>query len=170
MHPTSIYFPYSEQFGLFLISLLNADFSSFETAYNTFFYLYGFELLKEYVPYKELTSTYSSEAKLVEIMKRVYSDCEYELREIQKNFRECVDFVYNLNGNEELKDSKINSKLVSFLITHQNDVYTYSDGIEVILDTYSSKHEEYYKYTLDQLTKELDENDSSSNKMLKFKL
>ena len=30
------------------------DFSSFDSAYDTFFYLYGFELLKEYAPYKEL--------------------------------------------------------------------------------------------------------------------
>ena len=58
-HPTSIYVPYYEQLGLFLISLLNADFSSFDSAYDTFFYLYGFELLKEYIPDKELVNTYS---------------------------------------------------------------------------------------------------------------
>lgn len=34
-----------------LINFLNADFSSFESAYNTFFYAYGFELIKEYTPY-----------------------------------------------------------------------------------------------------------------------
>ena len=159
-YPTSIYVPYYEQFGLFLISLLNADFSSFDSAYDTFFYLYGFELLKEYVPYKELEKTYSSEDALVKIMKRVYEDSLEELIEVQHNFKEFVDFIYNLNGNEKLKESKINSKFISFLITHQNDVYTYSSDIEVILDTYSNKHEEYYKYSLEELTKQLDENDS----------
>ena len=159
-HPTSIYVPYYEQFGLFLISLLNADFSSFDSAYDTFFYLYGFELLKEYVPYKELEKTYSSEDALVKIMKRVYEDSLEELIEVQHNFKEFVNFIYNLNGNGKLKESKINSKFVSFLITHQNDVYTYSSDIEVILDTYSNKHEEYYKYSLEELTKQLDENDS----------
>ena len=49
---------------------------------------------------------------------------------------------------------------IAILITHQNDVYTYSSDIEVILDTYSNKHEEYYKYSLEELTKQLDENDS----------
>lgn len=159
-HPTSIYVPYYEQFGLFLISLLNADLSSFDSAYDTFFYLYGFELLKEYVPYKELEKTYSSEDALVKIMKRVYEDSLEELIEIQHNFKEFVDFIYNLNGNEKLRESKINSKFISFLITHQNDVYTYSGDIEVILDTYSNIHEEYYKYSLEELTKQLDENDS----------
>ena len=145
---------------MFLISLLNADFSSFDSAYDTFFYLYGFELLKEYVPDKELEKTYSSEDALVKIMKRVYEDSLEELIEVQHNFKEFVDFIYNLNGNRKLKESKINSKFVSFLITHQNDVYTYSSDIEVILDTYSNKHEEYYKYSLEELTKQLDENDA----------
>lgn len=159
-HPTSIYFSFSEQFGMFLISLLNADFSNFESAYNTFFYLYGFELLKEYIPSKELETTYSSEDALVNIMEKVYEDSLGELIEIQRNFRECVDFIYNLNGNKKLEDSKYNSKFVSFLITHQNDIYTYSNDIEVILDTYSKKQEEHYKYTLESLTKQLDKDES----------
>lgn len=40
---------------------LNADFSSFEKAYKTFFFAYGFELLREYIPYKELETSYTSE-------------------------------------------------------------------------------------------------------------
>ena len=159
-HPTSIFFSYVEQFGMFLISLLNADFSNFEGAYNTFFYLYGFELLKEYVPYKELETTYPSEEALVNVMKRVYEDSFADLNEIQRNFRECVDFIYNLNGNDKLKDSKYNSKFISFLITRQNDIYTYSSDIEVILDTYSNKIEEHRKYTLGTLTKQLDKDES----------
>lgn len=159
-HPTSIYFSFKEQFGRFLINLLNADFSNFEKAYNTFFYLYGFELLKDYIPHKELETTYSSEDALVKIMKEVYEESLGKLIEVQRNFRECVDFIYNLNGNENLKDSKYNSKFVSFLITHQNDIYTYSSDIEVILDTYSNKVEEHYKYSLIDLTKQLDQDDS----------
>ena len=145
---------------MFFIILLNADFSSFDSAYDTFFYLYGFELLKEYVPYKELEKTYPAEDELVKIMQRVYEDSLEELIEVQHNFKGFVDYIYNLNGNKKLKESKINSKFISFLITHQNDVYTYSSDIEVILDTYSNKHEEYYKYSLEELTKQLDENDS----------
>lgn len=159
-HPTSIFFSYVEQFGMFLINLLNADFSTFDGAYNTFFYRYGFELLKEYVPYKELENTYSSEEALVRIMKRVYEDSFIELKEIQHNFKECVDFIYNLNGNTSLEGSKYNSKFIAFLITRQNDLYTYSSNIEVILDTYSNKDLEHRKYTLGELTKQLDKDES----------
>ena len=91
-------------------------------------------------------------------MKRVYEDAEAALYEIQSNFRECVDFVYNLNGNDELKDSEIISKFTAFLITHQNKLYTYSNDIEVILDTYSNKNDKFYGYSLEDLTKKLDSN------------
>ena len=159
-HPATILYPFAEQFGMFLISLLNADFSTFENAYNTFFYLYGFELLKEYTPEKELIGPYSNEIELLKVMKNVYEDsCSY-LTDIQSNFRKCVDFVYNLNGNEELKDSKSSSKFVASLVTHHNDVYSYSNDIDVILDTYSDKYLKYGNYSLEKLTKELDKNNS----------
>lgn len=159
-HPATILYPFSEQFGRILINLLNADFSNFDKAYNTFFYLYGFELLKEYVPAKELISTYKSEEELVKIMKRVYEDSYGYLSDMQYNFRKCVDFVYNLNGNEELKNSKPSSKFISSLVTHHNDVYSYSSDIEVILDTYSDKYLKYGNQSLNKLTEELDQDDS----------
>ena len=159
-HPATILYPFAEQFGMFLISLLNADFSTFENAYNTFFYLYGFELLKEYTPEKELIGPYSNEIALLKVMKNVYKDSYSYLTDIQFNFRKCVDFVYNLNGNEELKDSKPSSKFIASLVTHHNDVYSYSSDIEVILDTYSNKYLKYGNQSLEKLTKELDQNDS----------
>lgn len=159
-HPATILYPFAEQFGRFLISLLNADFSSFNTAYDTFFYLYGFELLKEYTPDKELMNTYSNEEELIKIMKIVYENSYGYLTDIQYNFRKCVDFIYNLNGNEELKECKATSKLIASLVTHHNDVYTYSRNIEVILDTYSDKYLKYGNQSLEKLTRELDKNDS----------
>ena len=159
-HPATILYPFAEQFGRFLISLLNADFSNFNTAYDTFFYLYGFELLKEYTPDKELMNTYSTEEELIKIMKRVYENSYGYLTDIQYNFRRCVDFIYNLNGNEELKDYKPTSKLTASLVTHHNNVYTYSSNIEVILDTYSDKYLKYGNQTIEKLTRELDKNDS----------
>ena len=92
-HPATILYPFAEQFGRLLINLLNADFSNFDNAYNTFFYLYGFELLKEYVPAKELTTTYSTEEELVKVMKGVYEDSFGYLTDMQYNFRKCVDFI-----------------------------------------------------------------------------
>lgn len=159
-HPATILYPFAEQFGRFLISLLNADFSNFNTAYDTFFYLYGFELLKEYIPDKELMNTYSTEEELIKIMKMVYENSYGYLTDIQYNFKKCVDYIYNLNGNEELKDCKPTSKLIASLVTHHDDVYTYSSDIEVILDTYSDKYLKYGNQTIEKLTRELDKNDS----------
>ncbi len=159
-HPATILYPFAEQFGRLLINLLNADFSNFDNAYNTFFYLYGFELLKEYVPAKELTTTYSTEEELVKVMKGVYEDSFGYLTDMQYNFRKCVDFIYNLNGNEDLKGYKPSSKFIASLVTHHNDVYSYSSDIEVILDTYSDKYLKYGNQSLEKLTKELDQNES----------
>ena len=159
-HPATILYPFAEQFGLLLVNLLNADFSTFDNAYNTFFYLYGFELLKEYIPDKELMNTYSNEEELVKIMKRVYEDSYEYLEDMQYNFRKCVDFIYNLNGNEELKEYKPSSKFIASLVTHHNDVYSYSSDIEVILDTYSDKYLKYGNQPIEKLTKELDKNES----------
>ena len=49
-HPATIYIHYVENLGAILINFLNADFTTYETAYNTFFYAYGYELIKEYEP------------------------------------------------------------------------------------------------------------------------
>lgn len=159
-HPATILYPVAEQFGLLLVNLLNADFSNFDGAYNTFFYLYGFELLKEYIPYNELINTYTSEDDLVKITKKVYEDSYEYLLNMQYNYRKIVDFIYNLNGNEELKECKPSSKFVASLVTHSNDIYTYSNDIEVILDTYSDKYLKYGNQSLEELTKELDNNES----------
>ena len=93
-------------------------------------------------------------------MKRVYEDSYGYLSDMQYNFRKCVDFVYNLNGNEELKNSKPSSKFIASLVTHHNDVYSYSSEIEVILDTYSDKYLKYGGQSLNKLTEELDQDAS----------
>lgn len=142
-YPGLLYFPYTESFGMMLMMFLNADFSSFEKAYKTFFYAYGFELLKEYVPYKELEDTYKSEKKLLEVMNKVYEDSSYELLEIQENFRKCVDQIYNLNGEKGLEEVSANSKFIANIIKRKSDVYRYSNKIEVILDSYSSKDDDF---------------------------
>ena len=157
-YPGILYFPYTENFGTMLMRFLNADFSNFEKAYNTFFYAYGFELLKEYVPYKELEDTYTSEKKMLDIMKRVFEDSSYELIEIQENFRKCVDQVYNLNGIKGLEEASANSKFIANMLKHESDVYKYSSKIEVFLDSYASKdndyHEESYKSLVEKLEKD----------------
>ena len=40
--------PFEEKYGTLLIRFINANFSSFETAYDTFFCFYGFSILEEF--------------------------------------------------------------------------------------------------------------------------
>ena len=147
-----------------LLQFLNADFSTFDKAYKTFFYAYGFELLKEYVPYKELETTYSSEKKMLQAMKMTYENSYGELLEIQHNFKKCVDQIYNLHGEEELKDCSANSKFIANIITHKSDIYRYSNKIEVFIDNYAQKDNNYSSETYESLAQKLEDNKISIKK------
>ena len=163
-YPGLLYFPYTESFGMMLMRFLNADFSSFEKSYKTFFYAYGFELLKEYIPYKELEETYKTEKQMLEVMKKVYEDSKYELYEMQENFRKCVNQVYNLNGEKGFEEASANSKFIANIIKHKSDVYRYSNKIEVILDSYSSKDDDYSSVSYDNIVKKLENRELSIKK------
>lgn len=160
-HPAVINYPYVESIGLLLIRLLNADFSTFETAYNTFFYAYGFELIKEYSPGSELQYRYSSEIEMLSYLKPIYKESLDKLLEIQSNYRKSVDFIYNLNGNNDLSEYKRSSKFNAYAI--KNDIYTDSKNIEVILDDYINKHHKYSSEKLENLVHKLENNESSLN-------
>ena len=163
-YPGFLYFPYTESFGMMLMRFLNADFSSFEKFYKTFFYAYGFELLKEYVPYKELEETYKTEKQMLEVMKKVYEDSKYELYEMQENFRQCVNQVYNLNGEKGFEKASANSKFIANIIKHKSDVYRYSSKIEVILDSYSSKDDDYSSVSYENIVNKLENGELSIKK------
>lgn len=163
-YPGLIYCPYAENFGKMLMMFLNADFSNFDKAYKTFFFAYGFELLKEYVPYKELETSYTSEKKMLEAMRRVYEDSSYELMEIQDNFKECVDQIYNLGEEVNFENCSANSKFIANIIKHKSQIYRYSNKIEVVLDNYANKDDNYYKESYESLVKKLENEELSIKK------
>lgn len=156
--PSTIYIHYAESIGLLLIRFLNADFSSFTSAYNTFFYAYGFELIKEYVPYLySKNDEYITDVEFMNMLEDIYNTSLSDLLEWQNNFRKCVDFVYNLNGNNELLNHSIYSKFVAYTI--KNDIYTYSQDIEVILDNYINIHHHHYNESMEELIKGVENKD-----------
>lgn len=159
LHPSTINIHYTESIGTLLTRLLNADFSTFESAYNTFLYAYGFELIKAYAPYIELKPKYDSEVQFIEMLKQIYQDSLDKLIEIRYTFKKCVDFVYNLNGNDDLKEYKPYSKLIAYTI--KNDIYTYSQDTEVILDNFVSRHHKYKSQSLTHLAEQIENNELS---------
>lgn len=156
--PSTIYIHYAESIGMLLIKFLNADFSSFESAYNTFFYAYGFELIKEYTSYiYSKNDEHISDAEFINMIEDIYNTSVDDLLEWQDNFKKCVDFVYNLNGNEELKEQSIYSKFVAYTI--KNDIYTYSQDVEIILDNYINIHNKYHYENIENLIKGIEDKD-----------
>ena len=109
--PSAMISHYVESIGSFLINFLNADFTTYESAYNTFFYAYGYELIRDYAPpmYGRVDG-YIDDVEFRKIIKETFEYSSYRLMQWQDNFKKCVDFVYNLNGNEELKDKDVLSK------------------------------------------------------------
>ena len=85
------------------------------------------------------------------IIKDIYDTGSDRFIEWQDNFKRCVDFVYNLNGNEELKDEE--DKLAKFIAytIKDSDFYTYSQDIEIITDNYINIHNKYHYDTLNKL-------------------
>ena len=156
-HPSTIYIHYAESIGMILLRLLNADFSTFETAYNTFLYAYGFELIREDEHYLESREPLT-DTEFLKLLEDIYNDYLEDLLEIQSEFKKCVDFVYNLNGNEELKESSIYSKFVAYTI--KNDIYTYSQDIEIITDNYINIHNYNHNETITELIKKINNKDS----------
>lgn len=144
---TTIDEPYVEKFGMFLINFLNADFSNFKSAYNTFFYAYGFEFLNEY---GELKTQYNNESEYIDEAELFYSKCLYRLKEWQNQYRECVDYIYNLNGKNEDVQSKYKSKFIAYMIK-SNDLYSDSKDMDVVLDNFIEKHQRYGKEDLTTL-------------------
>ena len=155
--PSTIYIHYAESIGLLLINFLNADFSTFESVYNTFFYAYGFELIKEYAPYiYSKTDEFITDVEFMKMLEDIYNTSLDDLLEWQENFKNCVDFVYNLNGNEELKEYSTYSKFVAYTIKH-NELYTYSQDVEVILDNYINIHNHHSNESIENLIKGIEE-------------
>ena len=107
----------NRDYGTFLTTMLNADFSSSEKAYYSFFAYYGIEgthsisLLNEtnptlyatrYISTKQFLSYYD---KTYSLIKEKYIDFQFKLKKI-------VDYVFNLN---EYKEGKISDKYAKLM-------------------------------------------------------
>ena len=77
-HPASLYFPFYEKLGLLLLRFLNADLSNYEIANKTFFYAYGFEILKDLdEDYKfDLKTNYGSNEEYLKVTTKIFEDLQ----------------------------------------------------------------------------------------------
>ena len=110
---------FNKEYGSFITTFLNADFSSAENAYNSFFIYYGLEgfdsidKIEEKYPI-EYTSRYISTKKFLDYYNKVFEYVKDKYVKFQKDMRETVDFVFNLHGNENGMDLDKYSKFIAF--------------------------------------------------------
>ena len=141
-YPGNMYFPYVERFGMFLLRFLNANLETYESAYETFFFAYGFEILKDIdEDYKfELKGKYENYEVYLKQMEKIYNDLQYKIQEIQEEMKTFVNYVFNLDEQEELKEYMPSQRFAVYLIKHKGQAHIYNRNDNIIQDSYSNKN------------------------------
>ncbi len=144
-HPATLYFPFQEKFGLMLLRFLNADLSNFESANKTFFYAYGFEILRNLdKDYKfELSNNYGSNENYLKATTKIFEDLQENLIDLQQELIKAVTYIYNLNNNKELEKYTYTERYAVYLIKRMGKLHTYYKNDFVIRDSYSKKYQEF---------------------------
>ena len=111
----------AREYGSFLITFLNADFSNAENAYNTFFIYYGLECLNHIDDIRqkypiEYTSRYVSTKKFLDYYNKAFELVKKDYIKFQKDIRNTVDFVFNLHENNSSSDLDRVSKFLAYSI------------------------------------------------------
>lgn len=142
--PGSLYFPFVERLGFMLLRFLNADLSTYETAYKDFFYAYGFEILKDLDEFSdfEFKNQYGDDETYLKETKKIYDILKEQIIYVQENIKDAVDYIYNINENENLKSFTYTQRYAVYLIKRMGKLYSYIKNDEVIADNYSNKYDE----------------------------
>ena len=147
--------PYVERLGLMLVRFLNTDFSDFIDQYDNFYYAYGTELLEGFSKSFKLKDKYSDEKILLDDFKDFHKHIKKDVTVIQKDFKEAVNFLYNLKGNEEYKNNTAQSKFIASIIKKKTNLYKYINNTNIINYTYSDKVEDYKNSSFETVLSDL---------------
>ncbi|MBS1340735.1 MAG: hypothetical protein HP028_06145 [Clostridia bacterium] len=74
---------------------------------------------------------------------------------IQKDFKDAINFLYNLNGNDEYKNNTTQSKFIASIIKRKTNLYKYINNTNIINYTYSDKAEDYKNSSFDTVLSDL---------------
>ncbi len=141
-YPGNLYFPYVERFGMLLLKFLNANLETYQVAYETFFFAYGFEILKDIDENYtfELKGKYENDEVYLKQMEKIYNDLQYKIQEIQEEMKAFVNYVFNLDEQEELKEYTPSQRFAVYLIKHKGQAHSYNRNDNIIQDSYSNKN------------------------------
>lgn len=109
----------AREYGSFLITFLNADFSNAENAYNTFFIYYGLECLNHIDDIRqkypiEYTSRYVSTKKFLDYYNKAFEPVKKDYIKFQKDICNTVDFIFNLHESNSRSDLDRVSKFLAY--------------------------------------------------------
>ena len=99
---------------MFLINFINADFSSFESAYLTYFCFYGMRLLEEFCNNIPTVRAFNSEQDFKDTYKDIFNQSKIKLKELQNNIRLCVNHTYNLKRQDKYKNLSYITKFIAY--------------------------------------------------------
>lgn len=108
----------NKEYGSYIITWLNADFSTAEKAYYSFFVYYGIEgfdsidNIKEKYPV-EYTARYISMKNFLDYYNKAFEYVKDKYIKFQKALRTTVDFVFSLHGNVSNKELDKYSKFIA---------------------------------------------------------
>mgnify|MGYP004570094075 FL=1 len=144
-HPASLYFPFHEKLGLLLLRFLNADLSNYEIANKTFFYAYGFEILRDLdESYKfELKQNYSNDEEYLKATTKIFEDLHENLIDTQEELRKAVTYIYNLNNIKSLEKYTYSERFAVYLIKRLGKLYSYYKNDFIMRDSYSRKYQDF---------------------------
>lgn len=152
--PFVLYTPYVEKLGTLLMHFLNTDFSSFENAYDSFYCYYGTEFLDNNLP-RRLNTTYATEQHLFDKLKEMHNSLSENFVKTQQDFRNLVDFVYNLHENKEYENYSPNEKFMACIIKNRMNISDYTQDISIINYSFEDKIEQYSKLTFNEILEEM---------------
>ena len=146
-HPASLYFPFHEKLGLLLLRFLNSDLSDYEKANKTFFYAYGFEILRDLdKKYQfELKQNYGSNEEYLKATIKIFEDLQENLIDVQEELKNAVTYIYNLDNNSLLEKYTYSERFAVYLIKRLGKLYTYYKNDNIIRDSYSRKYQDFEK-------------------------
>ena len=75
-------------------------------------------------------------------MEKIYDMLKEQLIYIQEQITDAVNYIYNINENEQLKPFTHSQRYAVYLIKRKGKLYSYIKNDEVIPDNYSNKYDE----------------------------
>ena len=156
-HPATLYFPFVEKFGTFLVRFLNADLSTYESAYKDFFFAYGYEILRDLEEdFKfTLSNNFGNDETYLKETEKIYYTLKHKIIYIQEEMKDAIDYIFNIEDNEKLKDYTSAQRYAVYLIKQKGKLHTFNRNDYIIRDSFSNKYEQFQNTSEENLLNEL---------------